>query len=100
MLFRSVVSVYGGNLLGVVRTGMGQDGMRGCGLIRERGGRVVVQDEVSSVVWGMPGSVVQAGCADAVLPWLSFSWVGRDHDESGPGLPAGYRGPAGGLRVD
>jgi two-component system chemotaxis response regulator CheB len=67
-LFRSAVTVYGGNLLGVVMTGMGQDGLRGCSLIRERGGQVVVQDEISSVVWGMPGSVAQAGCADAILP--------------------------------
>jgi two-component system chemotaxis response regulator CheB len=68
VLFRSAVTVYGGNLLGVVMTGMGQDGLRGCSLIRERGGQVVVQDEISSVVWGMPGSVAQAGCADAILP--------------------------------
>jgi two-component system chemotaxis response regulator CheB len=68
VLFRSVVSVCGGNLLGVVMTGMGQDGMRGCEFIRERGGQVVVQDEASSVVWGMPGYVAQAGLADRVAP--------------------------------
>jgi two-component system chemotaxis response regulator CheB len=68
VLFRSAVSAYGGKILGVVMTGMGQDGLRGCELIREQGGHVVVQDELSSVVWGMPGSVAQAGCADKIVP--------------------------------
>jgi two-component system chemotaxis response regulator CheB len=68
VLFRSAVSVYGGRILGVVMTGMGQDGLRGCELIRERGGQVVVQDEASSVVWGMPGYVAQAGYADKIVP--------------------------------
>jgi two-component system, chemotaxis family, protein-glutamate methylesterase/glutaminase len=68
VLFRSVVSTYGGNVLGVVLTGMGQDGLRGCELIKEKHGQVVVQDEASSVVWGMPGYVAQAGYADRVLP--------------------------------
>ena len=67
-LFRSVAEVYGGNTLAVVLTGMGQDGLRGCERIREAGGQILVQDEASSVVWGMPGSVVAAGLADAVLP--------------------------------
>jgi two-component system chemotaxis response regulator CheB len=68
VLFRSVVGVCGGNLLGVIMTGMGQDGLRGCEYIRERGGQIVVQDEASSVVWGMPGYVAQAGLADKVTP--------------------------------
>jgi two-component system chemotaxis response regulator CheB len=68
VLFRSVVAHYGGRVLGVVMTGMGQDGFRGCELIREAGGHVVVQDEESSVVWGMPGYVARAGLADKVLP--------------------------------
>jgi two-component system chemotaxis response regulator CheB len=68
VLFRSVVEQYGGGVLGVVLTGMGHDGMRGCELIRERGGQVLAQDEASSVVWGMPGAVVQAGYADKILP--------------------------------
>jgi len=68
VLFRSAVSVYGGKILAVVMTGMGQDGTRGCGLIHERGGQVVVQDEASSVVWGMPGYVAQAGLADKIVP--------------------------------
>ncbi len=68
VLFRSVAEAYGGKALALVLTGMGQDGLRGCGDIREAGGRVIAQDEASSVVWGMPGAVVRAGLADEILP--------------------------------
>jgi two-component system chemotaxis response regulator CheB len=67
VLFRSAVET-GAHLLGVVLTGMGQDGMRGSERIVEQGGEVIAQDQATSVVWGMPGSVVQAGLADKVLP--------------------------------
>ena len=68
VLFRSLAEVYGGGVLGVVLTGMGADGVRGSEHITSRGGCVVVQDQASSVVWGMPGAVAAAGLADAVLP--------------------------------
>ena len=68
VLFRSVAHVYGGATLAVVLTGMGQDGRRGCEPLRAAGAEIVVQDEATSVVWGMPGSVAGAGLADAVLP--------------------------------
>jgi len=68
VLFRSVVQVYGAGTLGVILTGMGQDGLRGCEHIREAGGQILVQDEASSVVWGMPGCVSRAGLADKELP--------------------------------
>lgn len=68
VLFRSVARTFGGGTLAVVLTGMGQDGLRGCEAIREAGGRVLAQDEPTSVVWGMPGHVAQAGLAEAVLP--------------------------------
>ncbi len=68
VLFRSVAQVYGDRALAVVLTGMGQDGLRGCMRIREKGGKVIVQDEASSVVWGMPGAVVHAGLAEKILP--------------------------------
>ncbi len=68
VLFRSVASVYGPRALGVILTGMGSDGLRGCEHIREAGGQVIVQDEASSVVWGMPGYVARAGLAQQVLP--------------------------------
>lgn len=67
-LFRSVVRAYGAKVLGVVLTGMGQDGLRGCEAIVEAGGQVLAQDEATSVVWGMPGAVASEGLADAVLP--------------------------------
>jgi len=68
VLFRSVAAAYGGAVLGVVMTGMGQDGLRGCEIIREKRGLIVAQDEASSVVWGMPGAVAKAGYANKILP--------------------------------
>jgi two-component system, chemotaxis family, protein-glutamate methylesterase/glutaminase len=68
VLFRSVVSAYGDRVLAVMLTGMGQDGLRGCEMVKDAGGQVIVQDEATSVVWGMPGYVAQAGLADRVLP--------------------------------
>lgn len=67
-LFRSVAAAHGNRTLALVLTGMGQDGLRGAEVIRQAGGQVLVQDEASSVVWGMPGAVATAGQADAVLP--------------------------------
>lgn len=68
VLFRSVAAVYGARALAVVLTGMGQDGLQGCAAIRAAGGQVLVQDEATSVVWGMPGHVTREGLADRVLP--------------------------------
>lgn len=68
VLFRSALELFGANVLSVVMTGMGQDGLRGCGAIRQAGGRVIVQDEATSVVWGMPGAVANAGHAHKIIP--------------------------------
>lgn len=68
VLFRSVGEIYKSHTLAVEMTGMGQDGLRGCERIRELGGQVLAQDQASSVVWGMPGFVANAGLADKVLP--------------------------------
>jgi two-component system chemotaxis response regulator CheB len=68
VLLRSVAQAFGPNSLTVILTGMGQDGLRGCEAVREAGGQILVQDEVTSVVWGMPGFVARAGMADRVLP--------------------------------
>lgn len=67
-LFRSAAAVYGQATLATVLTGMGQDGLIGCRAISEAGGYVVVQDQATSVVWGMPGAVAGAGLADEILP--------------------------------
>jgi two-component system chemotaxis response regulator CheB len=67
VLFRSVAGAYASRALGLVLTGMGQDGLRGCEDIGAAGGRVLAQDEATSVVWEMPGLVARAGLADAVL---------------------------------
>jgi two-component system chemotaxis response regulator CheB len=67
-LFRSVARHYYGRALALVMTGMGDDGARATGDIRKAGGEVLVQDEESSVVWGMPGATVERGNADAIFP--------------------------------
>ena len=63
-----MVAAYGGNVLAVVLTGMGQDGLRGCKELYEVGAHIVVQDEATSVVWGMPGFIAREQIADRVLP--------------------------------
>jgi two-component system, chemotaxis family, protein-glutamate methylesterase/glutaminase len=67
-LFSSAGEVYGGAVLAVILTGMGQDGLHGAEILKAHGASVLAQDEASSVVWGMPGAVVNAGLADRVLP--------------------------------
>jgi two-component system chemotaxis response regulator CheB len=72
VLFRSAARIYGRHVLAVVMTGMGRDGLVGCEHVRAAGGQVIVQDKDSSVVWGMPGFVVNGGMADRVLPLEDF----------------------------
>jgi len=67
-LFRSAVRAVRGEVLAVVLTGMGADGRTGCEDVVQAGGTVMVQDEATSVVWGMPGAVATAGLAHQVLP--------------------------------
>jgi two-component system chemotaxis response regulator CheB len=68
VLLRSVAQVYGAAAIAVILTGMGQDGLHGCQCIREAGGQVLAQDQASSVVWGMPSFVINAGLADRIVP--------------------------------
>ncbi len=67
VLFRSAAMVYGGYILAVILTGMGNDGVSGVTAIRRKGGYAIVQDEKSSVIWGMPGAAAEAGQADEVV---------------------------------
>lgn len=68
VLFRTAAAATQGRLLGVVLTGMGQDGLIGARHIRTAGGAVLAQDEATSVVWGMPGFVARNDLANRVLP--------------------------------
>ena len=67
-MLRALAQIYGRRLLVVILTGMGQDGLRGAEQVVKTGGMVIAQDEASSVVWGMPGAVANAGLCSAVLP--------------------------------
>lgn len=68
VLFRSAARAAGGPVLGLVLTGMGQDGAKGAQHLVDAGGSVIVQDRATSVVWGMPGAVAAAGLAEQLLP--------------------------------
>ena len=67
-LFRSAADVYGNHALGVVLTGMGHDGRDGASALVNVGASVMAQDEATSVVWGMPGAVAEAGLAEIIKP--------------------------------
>jgi two-component system, chemotaxis family, protein-glutamate methylesterase/glutaminase len=67
-MLHSLTTVYGGGLLCVVLTGMGSDGLAGAGEVVAAGGTVIAQDQATSVVWGMPGAVANAGLCSAILP--------------------------------
>jgi two-component system chemotaxis response regulator CheB len=67
-MFKSASDVFGANLLGVILTGMGNDGARGVERIKERGGQVLAESEESSVVFGMPKEAIATGKVDKILP--------------------------------
>ncbi len=68
VMLNSAISIYGKNLLGVIMTGMGKDGLLGITELKKLGGKCLAQNEESCVVYGMPKAVVDAGFADAVAP--------------------------------
>lgn len=67
-MLRSLVQVYGKNILATILTGMGSDGAKGCEKVAQAGGAVIAQDEATSVVWGMPGAAANSGVCSAILP--------------------------------
>lgn len=85
-MFRSVAEVYGGNVLAVIMTGMGQDGHRGAEPIIAAGGRLLVQDEASSVVWGMPGAAVASGIPCDIVPLSHLGETITSRVKSGSGV--------------
>jgi two-component system chemotaxis response regulator CheB len=87
-LLQSAADCYGGDVLTVILTGMGRDGQQGCRQLYASGATIYAQDEASSVVWGMPGAVVQAGVAQRVLPLADI----------GPAIVARLGATAGGHR--
>ncbi len=67
-LFESVAEVFGKRTLGVILTGMGHDGLEGARIVTQAGGQILSQDEQTSVVWGMPRAVAEAGLSGAIKP--------------------------------
>ncbi len=72
-LFREAARVFGPSTLALVLTGMGSDGVGGLAEVRSAGGRILVQDEQTSVVYGMPGAAAEAGLADASIGLWSIA---------------------------
>jgi two-component system chemotaxis response regulator CheB len=73
VLFQSAAEIYHGRVLGVVMTGMGDDGKEGAAWIKAEGGMILTQDEASCVIYGMPRSVVEAGLSDGAVPLVSMA---------------------------
>lgn len=73
VLLRSAVGAVGNRLLAVILTGMGEDGARGCRLVKQAGGRVCTQAAASCVVYGMPRAVDESGCSDQSVPLASLA---------------------------
>jgi two-component system chemotaxis response regulator CheB len=73
VLFQSAAEVYRGRVLGVVMTGMGDDGKQGAAWIKAQGGTILTEAEESCVIYGMPRAVVEAGLSDGSAPLVSMA---------------------------
>ena len=77
-MLRSISRVYGAGVVAAIFTGMGNDGAKGCEVVAKAGGRFIVQDEATSVVWGMPGAAAATGLAESILPVSDIApWLRR-----------------------
>jgi chemotaxis response regulator CheB len=94
VLFRSVAEACGSRGLGVVLTGMGQDGLIGARQMSGAGAAILVQDEASSVIWGMPGAIAKAGIATRILPLEPLAAEILARVPPPPRLPAPSRPPS------
>lgn len=99
-MMRSVATTFPGSALGVILTGMGRDGTLGCDHLRKSGSYILGQDEETSVVWGMPGSIAEKGLANEILPLPRIAdaivrWVARGRT----GAPADVRDPKLGIKT-
>jgi two-component system, chemotaxis family, protein-glutamate methylesterase/glutaminase len=94
-LFQSAAQLFGAGVLALVMTGLGRDGTKGATQIRKAGGQVWAQDEATATVWGMPGSIVQAGLAQRVLPLPQIARALADVSASGGAASGGAAGGGG-----
>ena len=79
VLFRDAAEIFGSSALALVLTGMGSDGTVGAKALVEAGAPVLVQDEATSTVWGMPGSIAKAGLAHDILSVSAIAPAIRQH---------------------
>jgi two-component system, chemotaxis family, protein-glutamate methylesterase/glutaminase len=79
VLFKDAAAFFGASAIGVVLTGMGSDGTEGARALVRAGASVIAQDEATSTIWGMPGSIVRAGLARGVLPLSEIGPALRNH---------------------
>jgi two-component system chemotaxis response regulator CheB len=86
VLFSEAARHLGPAALGLVLTGMGSDGTEGAAALRRAGAAVIAQDELSSTIWGMPGSVVRARHASAVIPLGDIGAAIRNLVRGGPAV--------------
>ncbi len=73
VLFRSLAETYGGKVVAAVMTGMGQDGLKGAQVLKQKGAIILAQDKETCVVWGMPKFVAESGIADRIVPLGSMT---------------------------
>lgn len=90
VMLRSAVEACGGGVLAVILTGMGSDGLKGCRQVAAAGGRILVQDQASSVVWGMPGAVANADMGSIIAPLSNIAATIRKSFAE-PEKPSGAR---------